>query len=65
MWPFLLNIADIQSLEQRQQTKCVRGMKEQLLKTSGTDVLSSRKKLRKIYLRYLRPTDNARQTNRQ
>ena len=28
-------------------TKCAGGMNEQLLKTSGTDVLSSRKKLRK------------------
>ena len=28
-------------------SKCVRGMNEQLLKMSGTDVLSSRKKLRK------------------
>ena len=28
-------------------SKCVRGMNEQLLKTSCTDVLSSRRKLRK------------------
>ena len=42
--PWKLTITEFKS-------KCALGMKEQLLKTSGADLLSSRKKLRKILWR--------------
>ena len=44
MTSYLVTIkTDITDLD----SKCARGMNEQLLKTSGADVLSSRRKLRK------------------